>query len=296
MTRAIIRRISGEARLLAVAAALLFSTGGAAIKTGAFTGMQVSSIRAGIAAATLLLVVRRRMRWSWAAWGIGAVYAATLTLFVNATKLTTAANAIFFQSTAPLYIVILGPALLGERLRRQDVAYMAAVATGLMLCFLARPSATATAPDPATGNVLGIICSVTWALTLLGLRWAERTRAGIGLSAVVAGNVLACLAVLPFIWPLPEASPIEWATLVYLGVFQIALAYVCLTRAMAHLSALEVSLLLLLEPVLNPVWTWLVRGERPGAWVLVGGAVIIAATAIKAVRDSRPAAPVSPGR
>lgn len=278
----------GTARLYAVAATVLFSTGGAAIKTAAFTGMQVSAIRAGIAALALLLLVRGRMRWSWPAWGVGAVYATTLTLFVNATKLTTAANAIFLQSTAPLYIVMLGPFLLRERLRTRDLVYMAAVGSGVALCFVARPAATATAPDPALGNLLAVVCSVSWAFTLMLLRWAERDRAGIGLSAVIAGNILACVVGLPFIWPLPDAPGVEWATLAYLGVIQIALAYVFLTRAMAHLPALEVSLILLLEPVLNPMWTWLVRGEDPGAWVLVGGVIIVAATAVKAMYDTRP--------
>lgn len=285
------------ARLLAIAAAVLFSTGGAAIKTEAFTGMQVSAVRAGIAAAALLLLVRGRLVWSWPVWGIGAIYAVSLTLFVNATKLTTAANAIFLQATAPLYIVVLGPLLIKERLRVRDAVYLVAVAAGLALCFVASPAASVTAPDPATGNLLGIICSITWALTLIGLRWAERGgsasrhpahgQAGVGMSAVIAGNVLACVIGLPFAWPLPPAPAGEWATLVYLGVVQIGLAYVCLTRAMAHLSALEVSLLLLLEPVLSPIWAWLVRGEDPGRWVLVGGAVIVAATAVKTIYDAR---------
>ncbi len=104
---------------------------------------------------------------------------------------------------------------------------------------------------------------------------------------MIAGNVIACVAGLPFALPLAAAPVSEWATLVYLGVVQIGLAYVCLTRAMAHLSALEVSLLLLLEPVLNPIWAWLVTGENPGPWVLVGGAVIVAATAVKTMWDAR---------
>jgi drug/metabolite transporter (DMT)-like permease len=268
---------------------LLFSTGGAAIKTGAFTGMQVSALRAGIAALALLLFVRARVAWSPAAWAVGAVYAINLTLFVNANKLTTAANAIFFQSAAPLYIVVLGPLFLRERLRPRDIAYLLAVGSGVALCFIAQPPPTSTAPNPALGNVLAVITGLTWAVTLMLLRWAERgSREGFGLSAVIAGNILAFVIGLPFVLPLPNAAAIEWATVAYLGVIQVALAYVFLTRAMAHLPALEVSLILLLEPVLNPMWTWLVRGEEPGGWVLVGGAVIVAATALKALWEARP--------
>lgn len=278
-------------RLQAIAAAVLFSTGGAAIKTVAFSGMQVSSIRAGIAAAALLLWMRGRVAWSWPAMWIGTVYAATLTLFVSATKLTTAANAIFLQSTAPLYIVILAPLLLGERFRARDATYLGAVGTGLGMCFLGRAEATVTAPNPAAGNVLAVLCSLTWALTLMGLRWGERHRREIGMSSVIAGNLIAFLVGFPFLWPLPPVSAGDWALMGYLGVFQIGVAYIFLTRAMAHLLVLEVSLLLLLEPVLNPIWTWLVHGETPSTWTLVGGALIMLATAGKAIYDTstRPA-------
>ena len=273
--------------LQAIGAALLFSTGGAAIKVAAFSGMQVSCLRAGIAAVALLLWWRGRLTWSWPAIAVGVVYAATLTLFVNATKLTTAAHAIFLQSTAPLYIIVLGPLLIRERIRARDVIYLTIVGGGLALCFLGRVDATATAPDPATGNVLGVLCSISWALTLVGLRWGQRSGEGVGTTAVVAGNLIAFAVGLPFLFPLPSATVAEWTTLVYLGVFQIGAAYVWLTSAIAHLPALEVSLLLLLEPVLNPIWTWLVRGENPGVWVWTGGAIIIAATAAKTIYDSR---------
>jgi drug/metabolite transporter (DMT)-like permease len=99
---------------------------------------------------------------------------------------------------------------------------------------------------------------------------------------------------MPWVWPLPAASTGEWVTLVYLGVCQIAVALIFLTTAIRHLSALEVSLLLLIEPVLNPVWTWIVRGEHPGTWTIVGGGVIVAATALRAINEARPArTPVS---
>jgi drug/metabolite transporter (DMT)-like permease len=71
----------------------------------------------------------------------------------------------------------------------------------------------------------------------------------------------------------------DWGLIVYLGIFQIAAAYLLLSRAIRHVRALEVSLLVLLEPVLNPVWVWLVYGEQPGTWALAGGAIILAATA-----------------
>ena len=280
---------SGTARLWALAAALLFSTGGAGIKVAAFSGLQVSSLRSGIAALALLWFLRGRLVWSRHVVLAALVYAATVTLFVLSTKLTTAANAIFLQATAPIYLLVLGPMLLGEHFRRRDLAYMLAVGAGMVSCFVGQPSATVTAPDPVRGNVLGLVCSATWALTLVALRYVERGqhRAGVGISSAALGNLFASVAATPFAWPFPVAAAGEWATIVYLGVFQIAVAYVCLTSAIRHLPALEVSLLLLIEPVLNPVWTWILRGEHPGTWTIVGGGIIVAATALRSMHDAR---------
>jgi drug/metabolite transporter, DME family len=279
----------GVARLQVFAAALLFSTGGAGIKAAAFTGLQVSALRSGIAALALFLMLRGRLVISPAVLLTGIVYGATVTLFVLSTKLTTAANAIFLQATAPLYLLLLGPLVLSERFRVRDVAFLTVVAIGLAFCVIGRPPATTTAPDPATGNLLAVVCSITWAFTLLGLRYLQRdhTQSGVGMSAVVIGNFFASIAALPFALPLPTASASEWVTIAYLGICQIAVAYMFLTAAMRALPALEVSLLLLIEPVLNPIWTWLIRGEDPGNYTIVGGAIIIAATAIKSLYDAR---------
>ena len=271
------------------AAAVLFSTGGAGIKAAAFTGLQVSALRSGIAALLLLALLRRGVVLSPAMLATGVVYAATVTLFVLATKLTTAANAIFLQATAPIYLLLLSPLILRERFRGRDVGFLLGVAAGLVLCVIGQPVPTTTAPDPVMGNLLAVVCSITWALTLLGLRYVQRNEAqtSVGLSAVMLGNLFASVAAWPFAWPLPAASAGEWATIAYLGICQIGVAYVFLTAAMRVLPALEVSLLLLIEPVLNPIWTWLIRGERPGVYTIIGGAIIIAATAIKSVYDAR---------
>ena len=244
-----------SARFAALAAALLFSTGGAAIKVAAFSAPQVASFRSGIAALVLLVWYRRQLAWTWWTAPASIAYAATLTLFVAATKLTTAANAIFLQSTAPIYLLLLAPWLLREHVTGRDVVYLLAVAVGMVLCFGDQTGATATAPNPAAGQPARRWGrAFAWALTLVALRHLNRGDAvtpqtGAGITAVVAGNALACLVALPWALPRPDASGTEWLTVVYLGVVQIGLAYVCLTTAMRRLPALEVSLLLLLEPV-----------------------------------------------
>ena len=277
------------ARLQALAAAVLFSTGGAGIKVESFTAAQVSAVRSGIAALALLLWLRGRIRWTPRAAAAGVVYAATLSLFVGATKLTTSANAIFLQSTAPLYLLLLAPLVLHERLRPREVIYLAAITAGMLLCFIGRAVPTSTASNPALGNWFGIGSGLAWALTLLTLRSIGRDDHGndTTVAAVVAGNLLACLAALPFALPMPRGTTAEWITLVYLGVFQIGLAYVCLSSAIRVLPALEISLLLLLEPVLNPIWTWIIRDEDPGRWTILGGVVIVCATMIKLLVDAR---------
>ena len=280
---------ASTARLQVLAAALLFSTGGAGVKVAAFSGVQVSALRSGIAAVALLIFLRGRIVWSLHVVLAALVYAATLTLFVLSTKLTTSANATFLQSTAPLYLMLLGPLLLGERFRRRDVIFLVAIAFGMLSCFIGRPDATATAPDPGRGNLLAALCGIAWAFTLVALRYVERdhSRPGLGTSAATLGNVFAAMAAMPFALPLPAASTGEWITIVYLGVCQIALAYVCMTAGIRHLPALEVSLLLLVEPALNPVWTWILRGESPGAWTIAGGGIILTATALRSLRDAR---------
>jgi DME family drug/metabolite transporter len=284
-----IRRSRTIAAARVVAAAILFSTGGAAIKTLTLSGLQVASIRSGIAAVALMLWLRGRVERSPKVIAVGLVYAATLVLFVTSTKLTTAANAIFLQSTAPLYIAVLAPLLLGERFRARDLALLGAAGAGLVLCVGggSASTATATAPDPATGNLLGVLCSLSWALTLLGLRWVELNQRGSGISSVVAGNVIAFLVGVPLLLPVPSVTTLDAAGLLYLGIIQIALAYVLLTGAVGRLPTLHVSLLLLIEPVLNPLWTWIVRGENPGVATLAGGAIIVIAAGLQVAWDSR---------
>ena len=315
-------------RLQLLAAAALFSTGGAAIKAVHFSGWPVACLRSLIAAAALLLLlpqVRRRPTARMLA--VATCYAATMILFVLANKLTTAASTIYLQSTAPLFVLLLSPWLLGERVRRADLVSMAAIALGLALLVTGLEPASATAPRPLRGNLLAGLSGLTWALTIMGLRGLGRgggsaappaagavghgdpgaaggdrgaaadgdrgapaAQGGDALVAAFWGNVLAAAAALPLSLPLPPSRATDWLVLAFLGLFQIALAYVLLSRGLGGVSALEASLLLLLEPVLNPLWAWLVHGERIGPRVLAGGAMILTATLLNSWHDARLAA------
>jgi DME family drug/metabolite transporter len=278
-------------RLQVVAAALLFSTGGAAVKATVLSGWQVASFRSGIAAIVILLILpSSRRAWSWRTLAVGLAYASTMVCYVTANKLTTAANTTFLQSTAPLYILLLGPLLLREPVERRDGALIAALAVGMTMFFIGPQLAVETAPDPLSGNLIGAAAGLSWGLTIAGLRWLGRrpTEAGNPPAAAVAcGNLIACAATLPLAIPVVTSAVIDWLAVAYLGVFQVAVAYVFLTRGVRRVGALEASLILLLEPVLNPVWAWVMHGERPSGWALLGGSIIVAATAVYAWAPSR---------
>lgn len=273
-------------RAQVVAAAALFSTGGLAIKAVTLTPWQVASLRAAVAAlALVLLAPAARRGWSWRTAVVAVPFAATIILYTLANRATTASNAIFLQDTAPLYVLLLGPLLLGERIARRDLGFVGLVGAGFLLLFAGAPAATATAPDPVWGNLLATVAGLTWALTLIGLRWLAAgagAEGNVALAGALAGNALAAAVAAPLAFPLGPVAPLDWLLIAWMGVFQIACAYLLLGAAMPRLPAFEVSLLLLVEPVLTPAWAWLLLGEPTGALAIAGGAAIVAATILRA--------------
>ena len=299
------------ARLEMLAAAALFSTGGSVIKATTLTAWQVAAFRSGVAAVALLLLSRAARRgWSWRTPLVGTAYAATLVLFVQANKLTTAANAIFLQATAPLYLLLLSPLLLKEAVRAKDLLLLAVLGGGLALFFVGSERASGTAPDPALGNLVAAASGLTWAFTIAGLRWLARDirdvrsqapfvrvspkadpeetpTAGGAVPATVAGNLIGFLVCIPFAFPVVDARPMDAVWIGFLGVFQIALAYLCLTASVRRVPAFEGALLLLLEPVLSALLAWALHGEVMGTFALLGAGLIVAATVLHALLSAR---------
>lgn len=280
-------------RLLLVAAAILFSTGGAAIKAAHLTGWQIASFRSGVAALVLIAVLPGARRgWNLRTLPVAAAYAATLLTFVLSNRLTTSANAIFLQATAPLWVALLSPLLLREPIRRGDLFYIAAVALGMSLFFTSTDPALTTALDPARGNLLALASGFFYALMLAGLRWLSRHGSpDAGLATVAAGNVLAFAMALAPALPVAAFSAADAGVILYLGIAQIGLAYWCLTRGIRHVPAFETVTTLQLEVAMNPVWTWLIHGERPGARSLTGGAIIVSATLLNTWRQRSTGSP-----
>jgi drug/metabolite transporter, DME family len=279
-------------RLAIFGSAVLFSTGGVAIQWLTLAGPSVAGFRAAMACVAIALVVpgRASMRHR-AVLATGLAQGTTMLLFVLSNKATTAANAIFLQCTAPLYIPLLASRVLGERATKRDLAAMAGVAVGLACFFLGTTEASGTAPNPRLGDLLAIASGVTWACTVVGLRYLARDGAaapGAAKGALLWGNLLVAAFMLPLGLPsASQATGTDWVILAYMGSVQIALAYRLLVRAVARVPALEASLLAMFEPVLNPVWAFLLLGERPSAWAMVGAAVLTAVTVARAAAGSR---------
>jgi drug/metabolite transporter (DMT)-like permease len=265
---------------------VLWSTAGAAIKLSSLDAWQLSGGRSLVAALTLLCLVPAARHWpSRRGWLVALAYAATVTLFVVANRLTTAANAIFLQDTAPLHVLLLSPWLLGERPTRGELLAVPAFFAGLSLFFLDQ-----LAPGQALGNAIALTSGVAFALCIIGLRKVQ----GEGATVLAAGNAIAAVVAAPLALGGSLGGPADLGIVLFLGVFQLALAYLLMSRGLREATAIEASLLLLLEPVLSPVWTFLVAHERPGRWALAGGAVILVAIAWRTVA-ARAAAPDAPG-
>lgn len=264
-----------RSRLFLLGAALLWSTAGAAIKLCTLDAWQIAAGRSLFAAATLFLALpaTRKLPTRRAAW-VAVAYAATVVLFVVANKLTTAANAIFIQDTAPLYVLLLGPLILGERPTRGSLLAVPVFALGLVLFFLDQLT-----PGQQVGNLVALASGLTFALCIVGLRSIREEGDG----AAAWGNLLAVLVGAPLALGGPLPTVTDVALVAFLGVFQLGLAYSLFARGVRDTPALEASLLVLLEPVLSPIWAFALAGERPGPWALAGGSVILVATAWKTI-------------
>jgi DME family drug/metabolite transporter len=260
--------------LFVLAAALLWSTGSLFIKSTPLDALELSFGRSLLAALTVAVLTRREgFRLNFVTLVASVLYAALLVLFVFANKLTTAANAIFLQYTAPVYVLILEPLVFKERFRRADLFVVAACVCGMSLFFVGR-----LRPEDVAGNLTALGSGLCFALFLLLLRHqrgGESNRA----SSVIYGNLIICLVTLPAFARVAGTLTTKDVLIVsYLGVFQIGLAYTLFTLGIARgVRSLDAGVVGYIEPMLNPIWVFLFLGERPSKWAVVGGSIIIAA-------------------
>jgi drug/metabolite transporter (DMT)-like permease len=248
--------------------ALLWSLGGVFIKNISLNGLAIAGWRSLLALPVLLIVLRRRHLTLSAPQIAGALcYAACLICFVCATKLTTAANAILLQYTAPIFVAILGLFYLKEKVTGFDWLTIAFALTGIALFFL----------DDLTlqnkkGNLIAIASGLAFAGMFVFLRKQKDAHP---LGSVFIGNILVGLTCLPFMFhSMPDTH--SSCFLLLLGFIQVGLAYILYAKAITRVGALESIMITTIEPILNPVWVLIFIGEQPGRWALIGGFVVIA--------------------
>jgi drug/metabolite transporter (DMT)-like permease len=263
-----------------VLAALCWSLGGLLIKAVNWPPLAVAGGR-GLIAALFLLATNRGLKFRWSgAQIVGAVsYAACTITFCVATKLTTAANAILLQYTAPVWIALFGAWILGERATRADWLTIAAVLGGMTLFFMDGLETSAL-----LGNAIAALGGVSFAAMTIALR---RQKDGSPVESIILGNLLAFAVGVPWIVTAPNLDASGWTALVALGTVQLGISYWLYARAIKHASALEAVLIPVLEPILNPLWVLLLMGEKPSLTALAGGGVVLAAVTARAIQSIR---------
>jgi drug/metabolite transporter (DMT)-like permease len=271
--------------LLVLSAAILWSTGGLFIKATHLSAFELSFGRSLLAAITVAIFTRKE------GFGINPIsavtsilYAALLILFVLATKLTTAANAIFLQYTAPVYVLILEPLFYKEKLRSRDFITVAACIAGMSLFFVGK-----LRPQDVTGNLFALASGACFALFFLLLRHSKARNVNRASSAIY-GNLICVLICAPAFFGAMQSgiSAGDFGRIAYLGVVQIGFAYLLFTLAMARgVRSLDAGIIGYVEPVLNPVWVFLFIGERPSGWALIGGTVIIASVIVHMLLETK---------
>jgi drug/metabolite transporter (DMT)-like permease len=269
--------------LVLLLAAVLWSLGGVLIKSIELHPMAIAGGRSLIAIPLMLLCLGGpRFTFSFAQVGGAIGYALTVALFVFATRMTTAANAIFLQYTAPIYVALIGRWYLNERALRVDWLVIAVAMTGIALFFMDQLSVAGF-----WGNIVALGSGVAFASVAIFLR---KDRAGSPLTTIILGNIIVGVAGAPYLWQSDFSAGDAWQLLL-LGVVQLGLPYVLYAYAIKHLTALEATLIPLLEPILNPLWVMLAIGERPGPWAIFGAMLVLTAVLVRGalmIRTRRP--------
>jgi len=266
-------------------AALLWSLGGIGIKAVAEPPLKIAAYRSVAAAVALFLLFRPGLAERGRGFlAVSACYAACLTTFVVATKWTTAANAIFLQYSGVIWVMLLSPIVVKEPLRIRDGIAIAIAFAGMALFFVGKLRAG------GAGDLVALSSGIFWAGLVLSLR---RERNGGAEAVVTYGNILTAAALLPFLAGDLSLSPRSAVLLLFLGVVQLAAAYVLFVRGLKTVTATQASLIGMAEPVLNPVWVFFVLGEKPSGYALLGGAIVLGAIAWRTL-SSPSIAPVPP--
>lgn len=262
-----------RALFLLALTATMWSLGGLLIKSISMNPLAIAGFRSLIAAPVLWLACTNRrpqFLFNKVQWVAAVCLVGTVLLFVASTKLTTAANSILLQYTAPLYVALLSGPILGERINKWDWVSIAAIFCGMILFFVDKMSA-----DHLLGNILALISGISYAGIVICLRLQKGKST---IESLLLGHLLTAAIGLPFLFLMSSMpSQTDAIRILILGVFQLGIPYALYAIAIPHVNALEATLVTMIEPILNPLWVALFFGERPSGNSLIGGAVVLLA-------------------
>jgi drug/metabolite transporter, DME family len=261
--------------LAVITAALLWSTGGIFIKLISLNAFQLSSLRSIFAALVFIIIFKKKLlEVNGFTFVNASFYAGILILFVIATKMTSAANAIFLQYTAPIYVLFLEPLINKTKYELINVVTIIFCFAGMVLFFMGELS-----PGHMEGNIIALLSGISFAAFLIGMR---KNRAEYQFSSIFYGNVLIALICLPSLFSIDHFSQPDIGMIAFLGIFQIGIAYAIFSYGLIRVYAIEASLISMIEPVLNPVWVLIGYGEVPAIMSIIGGIIIMSAISIRA--------------
>jgi drug/metabolite transporter (DMT)-like permease len=262
--------------LLAVfSAAVLWSTGGMFIKLISLNAIQLSFFRSLFAAAVFLFLLKKEILNVNVFTFINALlYSAILILFVIATKTTTAANAIFLQYTAPIYVLIFEPLVNKTKYQFINIITIIICFSGMLLFFMGDIE-----PGHIEGNIIALLSGVAFAAFLIGMRKNKHEYQSV---TIFYGNIIIALLCFSSLFSLTGLSSEDLGMVAFLGIFQIGIAYAIFSYGLKRVFAVEASLISMIEPVLNPVWVLLTYGEVPSFMAIIGGVIIVSAISVRA--------------
>jgi len=262
-----------KAVIYLVVTSVLWSLGGLLIKLVDWKPMAIAAGRSAISALVILAYVKKP-KFTWCKDQLLAAffYFGTVTLFVTANKLTTAANAILLQYGAPIYVAIFAPMILKEKTKAVDWIAISFALFGMVLFFFDELKI-----ESVVGILVAIASGVSFALYIIFMR---KQKDASPIESTLLGNILTALVGFVFIFN-QSFELRNVLGIVLLGTVQLGFSYILYSIAIKYVEALEAILIPVIEPILNPIWVFLAYGERPGRWALLGGTIVLLSVTLR---------------
>lgn len=264
-------------------ASVLWSTAGLLIKWVPWNPIAIAGMRSGIAGIVLISFWLIRYKSlptlpTKKKFFASINYVILVMLFIASNKLTTAANAILLQFTAPVWVMFFAAIFLKEPIKKSDVLTVIVVLSGMVLFFIGNLGA-----GGMLGNFLAILSGVAMAIMVVSLKGVQT---GSPLEIILWGNILTFIVGIPFYNGL-NISSASVGGILLLGIFQLGISYIFYANGIQKVTALEGILIPVLEPLLNPVWVFIFAGEKPTIYALLGGVIVVGAVVVKSLYEMK---------